>query len=268
MATALIGGLLPRDPRREIAVVEPVAAARDALAQRFPRIALADRAEHCSTLEHTGIVVLAVKPQQLRDAVRPLVPFLGASGPVVLSIAAGIRLADLGRWLGGHGLLVRAMPNTPALVGKGIAGLFALPGVGAAGREAAAEVLLAGGEVVWVDAERDLDAVTGISSSGAAYVFYFMEALERSARELGFAPDVARRLAYATFSGAIALAEASDASLATLRTQVTSKGGTTERAIATLESRAVADAIVAAVKAATDRAAELGDRFGRDGDDA
>ncbi|MEO5701341.1 MAG: pyrroline-5-carboxylate reductase [Casimicrobiaceae bacterium] len=264
MATALIGGLLAGNPQREIAVIEPAPAAREALAQRFPQAALAPSAAECSALARTRLVVLAVKPQVMRDAVRPLVPFLGASGPVVLTIAAGIRLADLGRWLDGHALLVRAMPNTPALVGKGIAGLYALPGVSDPDRQMAADVLLAGGEVVWVDEERSLDAVTGISGSGAAYVFYFMEALERAAREQGFAPDRARQLAHATFVGAVALAESSDTPPATLRAQVTSKGGTTERALATLEQRGVGDAIVAAAKAATDRAGELGDQFGRD----
>ncbi len=132
------------------------------------------------------------------------------------------------------------------------------------GRELAASVLAAGGEVVWVGEEAKLDAITGISSSGAAYVFYFMEALERSARELGFADKEARALAYATFAGAIALAQSSERTPAELRANVTSKGGTTERALASLEEDGVGDAIVKAVMAATARANELGDLFGKE----
>jgi pyrroline-5-carboxylate reductase len=176
----------------------------------------------------------------------------------VLTIAAGIRLADLARWLDGCPRLVRAMPNTPALVGQGISGACALPGVDAAGRAQATAVLEAGGEVLWVDDEAMLDAITGVSGSGPAYVFYFLEALEAAARAQGFAPADARRLAYATFDGAVALAHASAEDPATLRAQVTSKGGTTERGIATLEGAGVRAAVVAAVAAATARAAELG----------
>jgi len=182
----------------------------------------------------------------------------------VLSIAAGIRLPDLGRWLNGHERLVRAMPNTPALIGKGISGAFAAPSVDAGGRALVSSVLAAAGEQIWVDNEAMLDAVTAVSGSGPAYVFYFLEALEAAARDLGFAPAEARRLAYATFGGSIALAQASDAEPATLRAQVTSKGGTTERAIASLEGAAIKAGIVAAVKAAAHRAAEMGDAFGVD----
>ncbi|HZI83548.1 MAG TPA: pyrroline-5-carboxylate reductase, partial [Casimicrobiaceae bacterium] len=181
---------------------------------------------------------------------------------VVLTIAAGIRLADLSRWLGGYRRLVRAMPNTPALIGAGIAGLFALPGVDSDGRTRAAAVLEAVGGTLWCEAEEDLDAVTAISGSGPAYVFYFLEALDAAARELGFEPAHARRLALATFSGAIRLVEQSDSEPAVLRAQVTSKGGTTERAVAALDEARVADAIKAAVKAAAARSEELGRLFG------
>ena len=154
------------------------------------------------------------------------------------------------------------MPNTPALVGKGISGVYAGPEVDAAGRALAAGVLEAAGEVIWVASERMLDAVTGVSGSGPAYVFYFLEACEEAAVKLGFAPAEARRLAYATFAGAIALAQGSDAPPATLRAQVTSKGGTTERAVAVMEAGAVKTTIIAAVAAAAERAQELGDAFG------
>jgi pyrroline-5-carboxylate reductase len=133
-----------------------------------------------------------------------------------------------------------------------------------AGRSLAADVLEAGGDIVWVEDESFVDAVTGVSGSGPAYVFYFVEALEQGARELGFAPEDARKLAYATFGGAIALAQASPEDAATLRAQVTSKGGTTERALSVLEADAVKTKIVAAVKAAALRARELGDALGKD----
>ncbi len=263
MASALIGGLVARgEPPEGMHVVEPLPEQRDRLRARFPGLVVHAAVERaCADVD---LVVLAVKPQQMRDAVRPLVPFLGDRHPGVLSIAAGIRLGDLGRWLGGYDRLARAMPNTPALVGRGIAGLYALPRVDAALRETIARVLSAGSEIVWVDDEAMLDAVTGVSGSGPAYVFYFLEALEAAAREVGFDRADARRLAYATFEGAIALAKASDTEPAVLRAQVTSKGGTTERAIASMEGDGVKRAIAAAVRAATERARELGDALGRD----
>jgi len=158
--------------------------------------------------------------------------------------------------------VVRAMPNTPAMIGAGITGLYALSGVEAEGRARAASVMDAVGATLWCDKESDLDAVTAISGSGPAYVFYFLEALEEAARGLGFADAEARRLAMATFSGAVRLAEQSDSEPSLLRAQVTSKGGTTERGIAALEAAGVKDAVAAAAKAALLRAGELGDLFG------
>jgi pyrroline-5-carboxylate reductase len=265
MGCALVGGMLARGARAgEIRFVEPQPAQRDKLATRFPGVAVHSQ---CDAAAFAGaeLIVFAVKPQQMREAARAVAPHLARSAsPVVLSIAAGIRAADLARWLGGHRKIVRAMPNTPALVGKGISGVHAAEGVDAAGRERCAAVLEAAGDVVWVADESMLDAVTGVSGSGPAYVFYFVEALQRAARELGFSAGDARRLAYATFDGAIALAKASTEDPATLRAQVTSKGGTTERALAILEQGGVDERIVAAVKAAAARASELGDDFGKD----
>ncbi len=265
MAAALIGGMLARDGALDaLRVVEPLAEARARIAARFPGLAVFGESTRAA-MAGTALVVLAVKPQQMRQAAIALAPHLaGADAPVVLSIAAGIRLADLARWLDGHDRLVRAMPNTPALVGKGISGAFAAASVDAAGRALVASVLAAAGAQVWVENEAMLDAVTGVSGSGPAYVFYFLEALEAAARDLGFAPADARKLAYATFSGAMALAEASPLEPAVLRAQVTSKGGTTECALASLEADAVKARIVVAVKAAALRAGELGDSFGRD----
>jgi pyrroline-5-carboxylate reductase len=154
------------------------------------------------------------------------------------------------------------MPNTPAMIGAGITGLYALSGVDAEGRTRASAVMEAVGSTLWCERESDLDAVTAISGSGPAYVFYFLEALEDAARELGFGDAEARRLALATFSGAIRLAEQSDSEPLLLRAQVTSKGGTTERGIAALEAAGVKAAVAAAAKAALARAGELGDLFG------
>ena len=265
MATALIGGMVARGAvAADFRVVEPYPEARAKLAARFSGIALHAACTR-EAIAGAALVVLAVKPQQMKEAARALAPHL-ASAPaaVVLSIAAGIRLVDLARWLAGYERIVRAIPNTPALVGKGISGAFAAAAVDAAGRSLVSSVLAAAGEQIWLDEEAMLDAVTAVSGSGPAYVYYFQEALEAAARDLGFAPAVARRLAQATLSGAVALSEASPAEPAVLRAQVTSKGGTTERAIAAMEDGAVKAAIVAAVKAAAARAAEMGDAFGRD----
>ena len=265
MATALIGGLVSRGTASaDFHVVEPSADARGRLTERHPGVSVHAACTR-DALADADLVVFAVKPQQMREAARVLAAQMStAREPVVLSIAAGIRLADLARWLGGYRRLVRAMPNTPALIGKGISALYAARDVDAKAREIAAAVVEAAGEVLWVDEEAMLDAVTGVSGSGPAYVFYFIEALESAARELGFDAREARRLAYATFAGAVALAQASPEEPETLRAQVTSKGGTTERAIAALEAGAAKATLVAAVKAAAQRAKELGDAFGSD----
>ena len=263
MGCALAGGLLARGRRPdEIRIVEPLAAQRDKVVARFPGVAVHPECD-AAAIGGADLVVFAVKPQQMQSAARAVAPHL-APDVIVLSIAAGIRIEDLARWLGGHRRIVRAMPNTPALIGKGISGVYASERIDTAGRALCAAVLEAGGDIVWVAEEAMLDAVTGVSGSGPAYVFYFLEALEEAARGLGFSAADARRLAYATFEGAIALAKASSDDPATLRAQVTSKGGTTERAVSMLEADDVKAKIAAAVKAAAIRASELGDEFGRD----
>ena len=263
MASALIGGMIARGtPPQHVSVIEPSSAQRESLAQRFPGLQLFAEAS-APAIADADVVVFAVKPQQMRAAAKSLAAHVD-NVAVVVTVAAGIRIDDLSRWLGGYRCIVRVMPNTPALVGAGIAGLYAPLEVDSRARGVAETVLRAAGDVVWCDREEALDAITGISGSGPAYVFYFIEALEQAARDLGFGPDDARRLAYATFSGAVALAQKSDASVTTLRAQVTSKGGTTERAIATLERDRVKETIIEAVKAAAARAKELGDDLGRD----
>lgn len=259
MARALVGGLIARGHEaRSIRVVEIDPEARSTVAARFGVATFAEI--EAPAVQSADVVVIAVKPHIVRTVAVELAALLERQ--VVLTIAAGIRLADLSRWLGGYRRLVRAMPNTPALIGAGIAGLSAMPGVDGEGRSRAAAVLDAVGATLWCEREQDLDAVTAVSGSGPAYVFYFMEALDAAARELGFSPEEARRLAVATFSGAVRLAEQGDSEPAVLRAQVTSKGGTTERAIATLEAQRVRDAIVAAVKAAAARAREMGEQYG------
>lgn len=257
MASAIIGGLIARGTgAAALRVVEPSEAQRERLAARFGGLGV-HAAATAAAIEGADIVVLAVKPQQMREAARALAPHVDAV-PLVLTIAAGVRCGDLARWLGGYRRIVRAMPNTPALVGAGISALHAMPEARAVAAQAA-QVLEACGEILWCEREGDLDAVTGVSGSGPAYVFYFLEALERAAVELGIAPADARRLAYATFEGSMRLARQSEAPPATLRANVTSKGGTTARALDVLNAANVGAHFVAAVKAAAARATELGD---------
>ena len=263
MATALIGGRVAAGATAaDIRVVEPLPAQRDALAAKFAGIGVF-AATTAAAIATAAAVVLAVKPQQMRIAARALAPHVTDVG-VVVTIAAGIRTVDLSRWLDGYGRIVRAMPNTPALVGAGISGAYAMSEVDAKAREIVAAILGAAGDVVWCAREDALDGVTAVSGSGPAYVFYVLEGLEQAARDLGLGAPDARRLAYATVAGAMKLAQQSDADPATLRAQVTSKGGTTERALATLEARGVKAGLIAAVKDAAARAKELGDEFGRD----
>ncbi len=260
MAAAIIGGLIAKGwPAASLCAVDVLPAALEALRNRY---GIRTSGDATTEAGHADCVVLAVKPQQLRTVAQSLAPVV--DGRLVLSIAAGIRGADLARWLGGKARVVRAMPNTPALVGAGISGLHAMPGVSSEQRKNAESVLAAVGETFWVDDEQALDAVTAVSGSGPAYVFYFIESLEQAARELGLEAEAARRSALATFAGAVKLALASDADPATLRARVTSKGGTTERAIALLEESAVKAALIRAVRGAQQRSVELGDELGRD----
>jgi pyrroline-5-carboxylate reductase len=207
-------------------------------------------------------LVLAVKPQDMKAALASLAGSL--RGKLVISIAAGVRLEALSRWLDGHRRLVRCMPNMPALVGAGITALHALPEVTSDERLTAQTILGAVGEVVWVDDERLLDPVTAVSGSGPAYVFWFMEQLAASAEKLGLPEDVSRKLALHTVLGAAKLAAASDRSPAELRQQVTSKGGTTEAALQVFDREKLAERLARALEAARRRGAELGDALEKD----
>ena len=260
MAVALIGGLRKQGfSAAGMEVVDPSPEARERLTETFgvrctPTLDAA--ALNCEVL------VLAVKPQQMRAALAPAHGKLG--NHLVVSIAAGLRLADIGRWLGGYRKLVRTMPNTPALIGAGITGLYADASVDHEGRATAEKILAAVGRTVWIEDEAMMDAVTAISGSGPAYVFYFIESLENAARNLGFDDESARMLAIETFLGAARLAESSADPIATLRERVTSKGGTTEAALLSFDADKLHAAIERGVQAANTRGRELGDILGQD----
>jgi pyrroline-5-carboxylate reductase len=263
MARALIGGWVARGaPASSISVADPVASQRDWLAAAYPRVRL--HAENDAAARNAEVWVLAVKPQLLHAAVRSLAPLAAQAQPLVLSIAAGIRAADIRRWLGGDIGVVRAMPNRPALIGAGISALYAHPAVDAAARATATRLIEAVGSVVWVGSEGHLDAVTAVSGSGPAYFFLLIELLETAAIAEGLAPAVARRLAIDTAAGAAALAQSSADGPVTLREQVTSRGGTTAAAVAVLEAGDLRGIFARAVAAAARRSRELADEFGRD----
>lgn len=259
MASAMIGGLLAQGADKDgIHAVDPGDAARLGLEQRFGvRCFAALDAEAVAA----DVVVLAVKPQQMRQVAEGLQPWL--RGQLVVSIAAGIRLADLSRWLGGYDKVVRAMPNTPALIRAGITGLYATPAVAAEARGQAEQIMGAVGSSFWVGEERLMDAVTAVSGSGPAYVFYVLEALQQGALQFGFDDESARQMALETVLGAAKLAAGSPESFATLRERVTSKGGTTEAALRVMQERQVAPGIIAGMLAAQARGAELGEQLGQ-----
>ena len=259
MATALIGGLLQQGFKPgDLRAVDVSEEARRRLQQQFGVSAIAALDGEIAE----DVVLLAVKPQQMRVVAKELRASL--RGQLVISIAAGIRTADLARWLGGHPRIVRVMPNTPALIRSGVSGMFAAAAVNQADRDSAQSILGAVGGVVWVQNEPDIDVVTAVSGSGPAYIFYFIEALEQAAVELGLNDGQAHELAVQTFVGAAKLAAGSDDPAAVLRARVTSKAGTTEAALKTMEANDIKRKIVEAVHAAARRSRELGDEFGKD----
>ena len=261
MARAIIGGLLAKGAAKaeEILVVEPDSSARLRLLAEYGVKAIeAPNAD----LAHAHAVILAVKPQSMREAASKLSAVAGDT--LFITIAAGIRVADLSRWLGGRNRIVRCMPNTPALVHAGVTGLHAPEGLVENDRNMAERLLGSVGATLWFDQESDLDVVTAVSGSGPAYVFYAIEALEQAGRELGLQDGAARTLALWTFVGATKLAIERGEDPAALRAQVTSKGGTTEAAIGVLDRTAVKQHFIDAVRAAQARAIEMGEAMGRD----
>jgi pyrroline-5-carboxylate reductase len=260
MAAALISGLVKvAGSGAQIHVVDRNPEALERLAREYGVSTATDIDEG---VRHAEVVVLAVKPQQMREVATALAPQL--TRQLVLSIAAGIRSSDLTRWLGGYDAIVRTMPNTPALIGMGVTGLAAQPAVSAAQREQADAVMRTVGKTVWLDDEAQIDAVTAVSGSGPAYVFYFLEAMQEAASAMGLNAQQGRELALATFTGAAQLAAQSDEAVDVLRARVTSKGGTTHAAIESMEAAGVKGAIVAAMQAAAARGKELGDELGQD----
>jgi len=260
MASALIGGLIAKGAdARSISVIEMSPAAREKLGARYP--------VHLSTapdaaLQGAEVLVLAVKPQDMKAALASVSGF--SKQKLIVSIAAGITLKTLTRWLDGHRKIVRCMPNTPALIGAGITGLYASPEVEKNEKEKAETILRAVGEVVWMPEERLLDPVTAVSASGPAYVFWFIEQLAASAEQLGIPKDAALKMAKQTVLGAAQLAASSEKDPSQLRSDVTSKGGTTEAALKVFDEAKLAEHFARAIAAASKRGEEMGRELGGD----
>ncbi|HQR68990.1 MAG TPA: pyrroline-5-carboxylate reductase [Burkholderiaceae bacterium] len=256
MAQAMLGGMQASGMvTASMHVLEPDAAKGAEMAQAY---GVTPHETPGDWLRAVEVVVLAVKPQTAREAVAAVVQYLGT--PLVVSIVAGVRGATLARWLG-HQRIVRAMPNTPALIRAGITGAVGLDEVSTSQHDKADRILRSIGQVVWLTDESLLDPVTAISGSGPAYVFYFIEALQEAAREMGFTEEQGRLLAVETFVGAARLAQFGAERVALLRERVTSKGGTTAAALACFERDDIRRRIVDGVRAARDRAAEMGRQF-------
>lgn len=257
MASAIIGGLIREGLNpAQVEVVEPVAEARTKLQSQFGISAQ----EHATpALARAGLVVWAVKPQTFKEAAAQARPHTGSA--LHLSVAAGIRSDSIAQWLGTQ-RIVRSMPNTPALIGKGITALYARAGVSPPDKARVEQVIATTGESLWVDDEAHLDAVTALSGSGPAYVFFFLEAMTRAGIEMGLAREQAYKLSVATFAGASELARASADPPEVLRQRVTSKGGTTHAAISSMEHDQVQALFIKALHTARQRARELGDEFG------
>jgi pyrroline-5-carboxylate reductase len=254
MASAIVGGLLRQGLQpAQVLVVEPFAAARDKLARE---LGLAAHAQAGPFLAQAQLVVWAVKPQTFRDAAAAVAAH--TTSALHLSVAAGIRSDSIARWTG-NGRVVRSMPNTPALVGRGMTALYARDAVTAADRQLVEQVLAPTGATLWVEEEAQLDAVTALSGSGPAYVFYFIEAMVQAGVEMGLPADQALRLAIGTFSGAAELARTATEPPAVLRER-----GTTYAALTSLQQAGVGQKFVDAMHAAGRRATELGVEFGRD----
>ncbi len=255
MARSLIGGLVAAgaDPA-SISVAEPVEALAEALARDF---GVQVSAEAATAAAGKQAWVLAVKPQVMREVCEALAPLAETWQPLVVSIAAGITAAQIERWLGGNAAVVRCMPNTPALLGAGVTGLYANARVDAGGRDIAQSLLASAGRTVWIDDESLMDAVTAVSGSGPAYVFLLAEAMQAAGEAEGLPADAARTLTVQTLLGAARMLDADDTPAAELRRRVTSPNGTTQAAIERFEQDGFRDIVARAVHAARVRGAEL-----------
>jgi pyrroline-5-carboxylate reductase len=256
MARALIAGLKTQQfMMTDITVIEPDRSKQEALEKEFGVVT----SSSMHNLSHSDVIVIAVKPQQLPAVSKDLAAIL--SKQLIISIAAGVLLKDLSKWLNHYEIIVRAMPNTPAQIQAGITGLYALPKVTSIQKEMADQILSAAGTTLWLESEEKLDAVTAISGSGPAYVFYFIEALQAAAISLGLNESEAKQLSIATFKGAGLLADSSELPVAMLREQVTSKGGTTEQGLISLQNSQIKEAIILAAEKAYERAKTLGEEL-------
>lgn len=260
MGASLIGGLIHHGhPADRLMAADPSA---EKLAELQSRFQIHTTTDNQAALKNAEVVILAVKPQAMHAVLTPLIPTLQANKPLVISIAAGLRESTLQTWMGGHLPIVRAMPNTPALIGHGATGLYANPYVTPAAHECAESILRAVGITVWVDDESLMDAITAVSGSGPAYFFLMMEALQTAGEKAGLTEKTARLLTLQTALGAAAMALESEESLATLRQRVTSPGGTTERGVSVLEEHKLRDILNLTVEAAKARSVTLAHELG------
>jgi pyrroline-5-carboxylate reductase len=267
MGRALISGLLANGfHAKQLSVVEANAETALKLHEDFGVQGISSLEQISFDFSKNNVVVMAIKPQDFNVVAKGLAAKLkhaSAPGPLIVSIAAGIRLQDMSRWLD-HARCVRAMPNTPALIGKGITGLFADTAVSATDRQLAETICSAVGQSVWVADEKLMDAVTAVSGSGPAYVFAFLEAMQSAGEKLGLDAASARKLAYATLEGATQLAHNSDEHAGKLRERVTSKGGTTAAALEVLQQEGWHQILEKAIAAANQRGKAMGDELGKD----
>ncbi len=259
MARAMIGGLKKNNvDMTTITVIDPDLEKCQQLAKEF-KVKITDQYVENNQSPLNQVIVLAVKPQQMKAVCAQLSPHI--STQLIISIAAGIRLGDISRWLGNYAAIVRVMPNTPAQIQAGVSALFAMPEVNQAQKNLASFILSSVGMTLWLDDEVKMDAVTAISGSGPAYVFYLIEALQDAAISLGLTTEESSMLALQTFAGASLLASQSTTDIQTLRAQVTSKGGTTEQGLLALEAADIKKIMLAAAKAAADKSKSLGDHL-------
>lgn len=259
MASAMISGLTSQQfAAQHICVVDPDQEKCTALASKFG----VNTSQHLAAIQTCDVIVLAVKPQQLKQVCQSLQSL--SVTQLVISIAAGIRATDIARWLNGHHTIVRVMPNTPSQIQAGVSALFAMQNVSESQREIAENIMAAVGKTLWVDDEKAMDSVTAISGSGPAYVFYLIEALQEAGVKLGLSAENARILALETFLGASKLANVSESDIKTLRAQVTSKGGTTEQGILVMENANIKEILYQTAKAAQEKSVILGDALGSD----
>jgi pyrroline-5-carboxylate reductase len=263
MASALIGGLIKQGAQaKNMFVADPFDQTRQRLERDLSVICAASIDKLAPHIENCDVLLMAVKPQQFKEAASELALVLKSltNKPLCLSVAAGIKTANMTKWLG-HQRIIRAMPNTPALIGEGMTGLFADTHISAADQSLASSICEAVGKIVWVKSEKQMDDITAVSGSGPAYVFAFLESLEKAAIAQGLSQEQARLLAIQTLQGAAKLAAQSSESPATLRERVTSKGGTTYAAMTVLEQESWAQIMMKAVAAASQRSEAMGQEF-------